>query len=201
MLRGTVPPAHSFLRRATSRLHGRIDQTPVLAALTNPGVTLDIYRTAMLALRRAYEEIDCLLLKNAGLCPEDLPQYVARIPLISRDLSELGVTNPGDSRATGFELRSPDTEAAYLGMRYVVEGAQLGSRFIHRHLHAAFGDDLRDFGSFWMPGSVLQGSWPEVLKSLAQMESRASLATAVHAARRTFQHMEHQLAAHQRETS
>jgi len=88
----------------------------------------------------------------------------------------------------------PNTEADYLGMRYVVEGAQLGNRLIYNHLRATFGDQLREFGSFWMPGSVLQSSWPSLLKSLARMESRESLAAAARTARATFRHMEQYLA-------
>ncbi|MDQ2948289.1 MAG: hypothetical protein M3Y27_20520 [Acidobacteriota bacterium] len=98
-------------------------------------------------------------------------------------------------------LKPPDTEAAYLGMRYVVEGAQRGSRIIYRHLSAAFGDQLQTIGSFWIPGSDLQSSWSDVLKSLARVNSRESLAGAGRAARLTFHHMNLYLAENQTETT
>jgi heme oxygenase len=74
-------------------------------------------------------------------------------------------------------------------VRYVVEGAQLGSRVIHSHLHEAFGGRLSEFGTFWTPGSILQCSWPHLLKILGRIESRESLAAAAGAARMTFRHM------------
>ena len=186
----TVPTAHSFLRKSTQRLHRRIDQTSVLARLTSPGVTLDLYCCAMRSLQRAYVEIDLTLLNSCGLCPAGVPLYVPRGLSINRDLIALDMPLDESQRARPrCGLRAPESEAAYLGVRYVVEGAQLGGRLIYNHLYGVFGDKLSGFGSFWMPGSVLQGSWPCVLKSLARMESRASIAAAARAARLTFQHM------------
>jgi hypothetical protein len=48
---------------------------------------------------------------------------------------------------------------------------------------------LSEFGTFWTPGSTLQCSWPQLVKILARMESRESLAAAARAARMTFRHM------------
>ena len=121
--------------------------------------------------------------------------------LLQRDLLVLKASPALPWISPQAALAVPDSSAAYLGMRYVVEGAQLGSRIIHGHLHAAFGVNLREFGSFWTPGSALQASWPELLKSLAKMESRKSLAAAVHAARLTFRHMERHLVVHKTETT
>jgi heme oxygenase len=196
-----VPSGHLFLRRATSRLHQRIDQGSVLTVLTIPGVTLDLYRGAMLSLQRAHEEIDWLLVQACAWCPAGLPPYIPRVPGINRDLTALGVnahdlrSASGHSRLAGYRgLKVPDTEAAYLGVRYVVEGAQLGSRVIYGHLHEAFGGRLSEFGTFWTPGSILQCSWPHLLKILGRMESRESLAAAARAARMTFRHMAANLA-------
>jgi heme oxygenase len=196
----TIPSAPSFLHKATKRLHHKIDQTSVLALLTIPGVTLDLYGTAMQSLERAYEEIDCALLQSCGLCPTGVPFYIPRGPSLKRDLVALDLP-PDDSRRAKprSALKVPDNEAAYLGMRYVVEGAQLGSRLIYGHLYGVFGHKLSGFGSFWMPGSVLQGSWPCVLKSLARMESRASLAVAARSARLTFRHMDRYLGGNEKE--
>ncbi len=196
-----VPSAHSFLQQATKRLHTRIDQTSVLALLTIPGVTLDLYGTAMQSLERAYREIDRALLRSCGLCPAGVPLYIPRGPGLNRDLLALNLPSDGLRRGTPYTaLKVPDSEAAYLGMRYVVEGAQLGSRFIYGHLYRNFGDKLSVFGSFWIPGSDLQGSWPMVVKSLARMDSRASLAASARAARVTFRHMERFLAGNEKET-
>jgi heme oxygenase len=75
-------------------------------------------------------------------------------------------------------------------MRYVVEGAQLGSRVIQRSLREAFGPGLGEFGSFWTPDVAWQQCWPAVLGELARLETRETLAAAARAARLTFRHME-----------
>ena len=84
----------------------------------------------------------------------------------------------------------PQSVAAYMGMRYVVEGAQLGNRIIHKHLRVAFGSRIEEFGSFWMPDSAFQCNWRDVLNGIARLQSRDSLAAAARAARMTFRHME-----------
>jgi heme oxygenase len=173
-------------------MHSRIDRASVLAVLTRPEITLQGLSAAVQALELAYREIDRVLLQKADCCPSGVPGYSPRLPSIHRDLTALQVPRDAWEEAEpGSCLKVPDTEAGYLGMRYVVEGAQLGSQVIYRHLHAAFGSELHRFGSFWMPGSIIEGSWPSVLKSLTQVvQSRESLATATRAARMTFRHME-----------
>ncbi len=195
----TLPSAHSLLRRATQRRHMQIEGTSVLARLTSPGLTVNLYGIAMRAFQRAYEKIDFLLVQGAYLCPVTAPPYSPRGPLLERDLIALGVNpyNPLLTRPPAV-LKAPETEADYLGMRYVVEGAQLGSRVIYSHLYAAFGDKLSEFGSFWMPDSIFPSSWPGVLKSLARVDSREALAGVARAARRTFRHMELYLAVEER---
>ena len=171
----------------------------MLSVLTTPDVTIDLYRTAMQCLDRAYQEIDGLLLQSGGLCPAGVPAYTPRAPRIHPDLMalELMLPLPHMAKAAPADpaLRLPETGAAYLGMRYVTEGAQLGSRMIYQHLHAAFGERLAEFGSFWTPGWIPQGGWPGVLTGLGRLESRDSLAAAARAARMTFRHMALHLAA------
>jgi heme oxygenase len=161
----------------------------VLTVLTNPGLTLDRYLGAMIALQRAYQEIDRLLVQACDWCPAALPPYIPRVPGINRDLAAMALI-PHDLRPASVHcgLQPPDTEAKYLGVRYVVEGAQLGSRVIYSHLQEAFGE-FNEFGTFWTPGSIFPCSWPHLLKILGQMESRESLAAAARAARMTFRHM------------
>ena len=171
-----VPETHAFLRKATSRLHKRVDRGSVLTSLTSPGVTRDLYCTAMLGLRLAYEEIDSALISASAACPRGLSAYTPRVPAIDRDLAAMNASSenlrsePGRAR-----LKSPETQSAYLGMRYVVEGAQLGGRVIYGHLYLTFGAELNRCGSFWLPGAIPQSSWPDLLKSLALIITRESL--------------------------
>lgn len=73
----TVPSARSFLRKATKRSHSQIDQTSVLAFLTSPGVPLDP--------------------QSCGLCPADVPAYIARGPSLNHYLVALDLS-PDDVR-------------------------------------------------------------------------------------------------------
>jgi len=101
----------------------------------------------------------------------------------------------GHSQLAGHRgLKARDTEAAFLGVRYVVEGAQLGSRVIYGHLREASGERLNEFGTFWTSGSIPQCSWPHLPRILGRMESRQSLAAAARAAHMTFRHMAANLA-------
>lgn len=144
----------------------------------------------MCALRRAYEPLDSLLLAGSSFCPSGLLPYTARVPSIERDLTvlALGLENL-NADAPDVNLAPPASAAAYLGVRYVVEGAQIGSRFIYHHLRSRFGDDLREFGTFWMSASDAPGCWTGVLQSLADLDSRESVAVAARAARTVFRHM------------
>ena len=186
-----LPAAHSLLRRGTHRYHVRIDQTSVLAPLIRVDVTLAVYTTAMLSLQRAYAEVDSVLLQASFLCPEGVACYAPRLPMIEQDLQALDA-RLGSPRLTrpGLALKVPETEAEYLGIRYVVEGAQLGGRFIYGQLCCRFGAGVHAFGTFWNPESYPQGGWSNFLKSLTRVESREGLASCVRMARLTFRHMD-----------
>jgi heme oxygenase len=195
MERTAIAPAHSLLRRSTLRLHRRIDGKSKLAILVAPGVTLQLYSSAMEGLAGAYSGIDTLFLKNSDLCPAGVPPYVPRTPSLNRDLAALGRLDASPVRQRDDAvLPAPANQAAYLGMRYVVEGAQLGSRLIYRHLQEVFGDRLQAYGSFWAADLTFLAAWPGVLAALSGLESRQSLAAAARAARFTFRHMERHLA-------
>jgi heme oxygenase len=182
-----------FLFRATGRLHKRLDQDSVLAPLVRPGVTWGHYLAAMKVLERAYRRIDECLLEGAALCPAGLPPYLPRGASLRRDLLLLQASPAARWISHQAALAVPDSSAAYLGMRYVVEGAQLGSRVIHSALSKIFGDTFEAAGSFWSPEAPWQGSWPFVANGLLQLESRPSLASAARAARQSFRHFVAQL--------
>jgi len=183
-------PPHVLLRQATRRLHRRVDQSSGLTALTAPGISLERYRSVMIALGRAYRTVDCALARAGVLCPPTLPPYRPRAPRIRRDLAALAAAGDCLQPAPGrLELKAPESEAEYLGMRYVVEGAQLGGRVIHGILYKTFGDRLLEIGSFWTPDPAQEASWPALLNSLPRLDSRDSLAAAARAARLTFRRM------------
>jgi heme oxygenase len=148
-----------------------IDRNSAIAHLTAPGVTLELYVAAMRALKGAYRGIDFLFLRSRDLYPPGVLPYIPRVPGIDRELSALGGLSDdtsGDRRDE--KLSAPESEAAYLGMRHVVEGEQIGSRLVYRHLQETFGEEPVVFGSFWVPDSLVQSSWPGVLTALSRLE-------------------------------
>ena len=186
-----IPAAHALLRRGTHRYHGRMDRTSVLAPLARPGVTLAAYATAMVSLERAYEAIDSVLLRSSALCPKEMAAYTPRVPRIEQDLRALEVGGARlERQRVGTGLKLPATEAEYLGIRYVVEGAQLGGRLIYGQLCGSFGEGMERFGTFWMPEWYPPGNWTALLQSLTRVTSRDGLAACVRAARLTFRHMD-----------
>jgi len=190
-----APEAQMFLFRATARFHKRLDHDSVLASLVRPSVTWGDYLSAMKALERSYRQIDASLLRGAAMCPPGLPPYLPRGASLQRDLLVLKASPALPWISPQAALAVPDSSAAYLGMRYVVEGAQLGSRVIHRALYKAFGDTFEAAGSFWSPEAPWQGSWPCVADGLSQLESRQALASAARAARQSFRHFVEKLCA------
>lgn len=189
-----LPPGHQFLRRATARIHHRLDRTSILAELVRPGLTLDRYRTAMDSLHGAYHAIDQWLLAAEDVCPREIAGYFPRCPALASDLGVLGVdVFPRASASDISNLPVRASAASYLGIRYVVEGASFGSRFICRSLRDVFGDDLHSFGSFWIASLSQTSCWHGVLQSLGHLESRSALAEAALSARVAFRHMDARL--------
>lgn len=149
----------------------------------------------MRALEHAYRRIDFVLTEASHLSPSGLPAYIPRVPAIARDLAAIDPEVCGIRRTPSLSpdsqslLKVPVTSAGYLGIRYVVEGAQLGNRVICRYLEKIFSDELDRIGSFWRGGPDIQKSWPLLLGCIEKLGGRGDQADAAHAARRSFLHM------------
>jgi heme oxygenase len=181
----------AFLRRATARLHRRLDQTPALATLMATDCSLLAYRAAMLGLAWAYQAVELALLRGAAYQPPGMPEYAPRTPRLWLDLSALERPPARWARPSAAllaALPAIDSQASYLGIRYVVEGAQQGSRFIRRALSQSLGEQLSRIGSFWASEVPWQDHWPACLAQLMQLSDPTALVAATRAARHTFRH-------------
>ena len=197
---------HQWLRRATRRQHERLDAISLLTPLLSPEIGLAGYEAAMVAMLRTYQQVDACLLQTppaASMAKAmTLSPYRPRSPAIRRDLQAMGsvlhsaccaATEATVATAATTSLNLPTSLAAYLGMRYVVEGAQFGNRVIGRNLQAAFGPAALEICSAWLPGADAGTGWRDVMAALSALDSRRDVAAALCGARRMFDYFAAQL--------
>ncbi len=168
------------------RLHRKLDKDSVMSALSSPLCNIPSYQRAMRGLAIAYQHADSALIAAHIYCPAELEVYHPRMPFILADLSALGLSQPDLHVAS---ILVPSSRPEYLGMRYVIEGAQLGSRVIERNLsQSALAPQLANARQFWSSGRAWQRAWPALLNELSTLHDRTELAQSVRAARSTFRH-------------
>lgn len=182
----TQVSALSLIRKSTRRLHAKLDKDSVMSVLASPLCNVHSYQRAMRGLAIAYQHVDSALISAHIHCPAELMVYHPRLPFILADLSAMGLLQPDMQVAN---ILVPSSRAEYLGMRYVIEGAQLGSRVIERNLSQSdIASLLTNARQFWSSGLAWQRGWPLLLNQLSTLQNRTELAQSVRAARSTFQH-------------
>ncbi|WP_161539560.1 biliverdin-producing heme oxygenase [Paramagnetospirillum kuznetsovii] len=118
-----------FLRAATRPAHARIDHHPLMARLVRGRLNAENYGTALSALYALHAPIE----KSFGTylsAPDFAPPR--RSVDLALDLAELGLD--ASAVAPLWVGCQPDSHAAYVGMRYVIEGSALGGAVIARQL-------------------------------------------------------------------
>ena len=128
------PDVLAALRVATGSRHALIDSTMPLSADTP---TLHDYRLHLQLIAAWLAPLERWLARfDDG--PQRAVPFIARMPLIERDLAAPSLHFPNDTvDTTGDEAASPDADdAAYRwGVCYVIEGSQLGGTVLYRRLH------------------------------------------------------------------
>lgn len=121
------------LKSATAGHHARVEALmPSLDALATP----EGYASALRALHAFHAAWEPAVWRAPGLAEAGLDADLRRkLPLLERDLGALGIA---PSRALPPAPVVPDAAAA-LGALYVLEGATLGGRVIHRHVAGPLG--------------------------------------------------------------
>ncbi|WP_322628997.1 biliverdin-producing heme oxygenase [Halothiobacillus sp.] len=174
------------LRERTNSLHARLDSQSELAVLLEPGCSLADYQTATMSLAAAYRGVDSALAKGERYCPPALPAYIPRLPHLLADILLFGLTAPA---SPVFELSAPSSNASYLGMRYVIEGSNLGARVIYRSLQNS--DIAQSIGvdkCYWSSAQTWQLSWPALLRKLAELRTHKEWDEAANSACLVFEH-------------
>ena len=119
------------LRAATSRMHERLHEMRPFREIAEQRLS-----------RRCYTDLfGRIAALHLGL-GETLGIGQERRELLFQDLDALGAAPP-----SGIAWTTPETSAARIGCRYVVEGSALGGKVIYRQLDYLFGssDEGRSF--------------------------------------------------------
>lgn len=174
------------LRKRTTPLHARLDSLSDLTVLLAPGCSLVDYKKATMSLAAAYRGVDSGLAKGARHCPPALPAYIPRLPHLVADIQRLGFTAPA---SPVLELSAPSSNASYLGMRYVIEGSNLGARVIYRALqNSAIAQSIVVDKCYWSLAQTWQTAWPALLRQLADLRTHDEWDEAANSACLVFEH-------------
>lgn len=132
------PPLLDSLRRQTRADHHALDGHPLLVSLVRPGLDLDRYVEALIALHPAQQGLEGLATKGIHDLAMAYP-LVSRMDCLESDLERLGASPPAD---THRRETPPATLAELVGLLYVLEGSRLGARVIAERVGASLGDGI-----------------------------------------------------------
>ena len=123
-----------------------------------------------MSLAAAYRGLDSGLAKGERYCSHALPAYIPRLPHLLADMLRLGFT--ASPSAAALEIPAPSSNASYLGMRYVIDGSNLGARVIYRSLqNSEIAESIGVDECYWSLAQTWQSSWPALLRQLADLHT------------------------------
>lgn len=181
---------HAELFRLTAPWHARLDSHPALAPLLRPGLQVQAYGQVLQRLHACLQPCETALSDWERGCrlqgPECLQglEYQPRCAALAQDISRLGL-----SLLPGPPAVRPACDADYLGQRYVLEGAALGSARIRQQLQRQ-APQLPSAAMQYLAAQQAQvAGWPQFLQQLEQrLADAAALAAATAAATGVFRH-------------
>lgn len=184
-----IATALAMLRERTAPLHVRLDRCSDLTMLLSSGCSLADYKKAIMSLAAVYHGVDSVLMKGQRHCPAALPAYVPHLPYLRADMQRLGISVPA---SPVLELSAPSGKASYLGMRYVIEGSNLGARVIYRALQKTeIAQAIEVDKCYWSLAQTWQTSWPPLLRQLADLRTQDAWHEAADSACSMFEHFIH----------
>lgn len=184
-----IDNALAVLRERTAPLHARLDSSSDLTMLLSSGCSLADYKKAIMSLAAVYHGVDSALIKGERYCPAALPAYVPHLPYLQADMQRLGISVPA---SPVLECSAPSGKASYLGMRYVIEGANLGARVIYRALQKTeIVQAIEVDKCYWSLAQTWQTSWPPLLRQLTALRTHDEWHEAADSACSMFDHFIH----------
>lgn len=151
-------PVRHALRAATREIHDRLDKAAILRPLTDPGISTDEYRAALVALHGFNAPIERALGGGEGRGGE-------RLDLLRADLADLGLD--ADSLPVAAGLPPLDSHPARLAARYVLDGSAHGGRAMLPNVTRALGFDAERGARFLASAGIDMASrWKVLLVDL-----------------------------------
>ena len=199
---------HAWLREQTRTRHQTLDRSPLLNALLQPGLDPDTYVRCLRHLHAAHASTEAWLAGLASHAPAALPAYQPRLPALREDIEQLTRHVPDAARETAAPacasdaaIQSKDTPgdgtalpywhdgiAAYLGIRYVLEGATQGARFITARLLKHCPQMLEKSRSYWDHQAHMSQHWHALLEYLRTEQRHIEPGALRQGADATFSH-------------
>lgn len=174
------------LREGTRKLHYQLDHSSLMTSLLNQNCSIAEYDLVMHALYCCYIGVDQVLNESHHLCPAKLPKYVQRIPYIEKNIGLLDKCIIECDNTFDLNISS---QAEYLGMRYVIEGASLGSKVIkHKLSKNSLSQSHPELLSFWQNDKPWNDVWKGFILKLDDLKTDLEISQAVELAKRTFIH-------------
>jgi heme oxygenase len=175
--------ARDALRNATRGHHDAMEAAPTMAALLGAAPDARDVARAIMGQLSVIAPVEDSLRRAAPDACALFADYVPRAPLARADLARLPATPTAPAPRRLPRLASPE---AWLGFRYVMEGASLGGALIHRRL-AVVRPALPPLGFFDPLGERRGDAWRRFCGLLdARLPDAASRAEAARAAAETF---------------
>lgn len=176
---------HEELFRLTLPWHNRLDSHPALAVLLAPGLQTPVYARVLQQLHACLQPCEAALAawerhSSTPACSA----YQPRCAALARDLDGLGLPIPADLPALQV-----DSAATYLGLRYVLEGAALGSARIRQLLLKQAPDLHAGSLQYFAAQQAHVAQWPQFLQQLERLpDAETTLGVAAAAAVGVFTH-------------
>lgn len=188
---------HHWLRNQTHALHHELDHTPLLGNLMQSGLTAGAYIQCLHLLQQAHARTEPWLIQLDHARPAALAAYESRLPALNHDLQTLRNRYPGAASAMPSAMPArresepalpehADPASLYVGIRYVLEGASQGARFITQRLQQNAPELLEHGCSYWQHQSRMMNHWQSLITLLGQTPQSIQPADLLNGARSAF---------------
>ena len=160
---------HKILFKACRHLHDELGHSVVLAKLQSPALTSEDYLLALTCLHQATSCVE----NSLANYEQSQAAFVGspckkKAHLLAADISSLGAALYSPDGAENIPINS---RAAYLGARYVMEGAALGSAQQAKFLEAFHPGLLSTASQYFRFQQKHSAYWPVFLDELVALDN------------------------------
>lgn len=146
----TLISPRAFLKQYTAKAHETLERVPCHTRLLDVSCQKSDYIRVLQGYAQAIATVEPLLLASHW---HDAPPYQARLPKLQQDLMLLNAPMPIMTQP----LLSDDTLHNPWGLRYVIDGMTLGSRWMAKHTQLLDNSEWQFATSFF---TLTEVQWP-----------------------------------------